>query len=39
MEGILCAFQEQTSEDTQVVLNSFGTIVNCLGIRTKAYIP
>jgi len=39
MEGILFAFQEQASEDTQVVLNAFGTIVNCLGVRTKAYIP
>ena len=39
MEGILYAFQEQASEDTVVVLNAFGTIVNCLGVRTKAYIP
>lgn len=39
MEGILFAFQEQASEDTQVVLNAFGTIVNCLGSRTKPYIP
>lgn len=38
MEGILFAFQEQASEDTQVVLNAFGTIVNCLGARTKPYI-
>ena len=39
MEGMLYAFQEQATEDTQVVLNAFGTIVNCLGARTKAYIP
>ena len=39
MEGMLFAFQEQASEDTQVVLNAFGTIVNCLGVRTKQHIP
>jgi splicing factor 3B subunit 1 len=39
MEGILSAFQEQVSEDTHVVLNAFGTIVNCLGARTKQHIP
>ena len=39
MEGILYAFQEQASEDTAIVLNAFGTIVNSLGIRTKPYIP
>jgi splicing factor 3B subunit 1 len=39
MDGILFAFQEQASEDTQAVLNAFGTIVNCLGVRVKPYIP
>lgn len=39
MDGILFAFQEQASEDTQTVLNAFGTVVNCLGVRTKSYIP
>jgi splicing factor 3B subunit 1 len=39
IDGILFAFQEQASEDTQTVLNAFGTIVNCLGSRTKNYIP
>lgn len=39
MEGLMFAFQEQVSEDTQVVLNAFGTIVNCLGVRTKPHIP
>ena len=38
MDGILFAFQEQSAEDTQVVLNAFGTVVNCLGVRTKPYI-
>jgi splicing factor 3B subunit 1 len=39
MDGILFAFSEQASEDTQSVLNAFGTIVNCLGVRVKPYIP
>jgi splicing factor 3B subunit 1 len=39
MDGILFAFQEQASEDTQIVLNAFGTIVNCLGVRTKPHVP
>ena len=30
MDGMLFAFQEQTSEDTQSVLNAFGTVVNTL---------
>lgn len=39
VDGILYAFQEQTSEDTAVMLNGFGTIVNALGARTKPYLP
>uniref|UniRef100_A0A6S9X8B0 Uncharacterized protein n=1 Tax=Chrysotila carterae TaxID=13221 RepID=A0A6S9X8B0_CHRCT len=39
IDGILYAFQEQTSEDTAVMLNGFGTIVNALGTRTKPYLP
>merc|ERR1719163_41786 len=31
IDGILYAFQEQTSEDTAVMLNGFGTVVNALG--------
>ena len=38
MDGILFCFQEQSTEDSNVVLNAFGTVVNCLGIRTKPYI-
>jgi splicing factor 3B subunit 1 len=38
MDGILFCFQEQSTDDTQVVLNAFGTVVNCLGVRTKPYI-
>ena len=39
IDGILYSFQEQTSEDTAVMLNGFGTIVNALGTRTKPYLP
>lgn len=35
LEGVLYAFQEQSSDDTDVVLNAFGTIVNKLGVRVK----
>lgn len=38
IDGILYAFQEQTTED-MVMLNGFGTIVNCLGKRCKPYFP
>lgn len=38
IDGILYAFQEQTTEDL-VMLNGFGTVVNCLGKRCKPYFP
>merc|ERR1712020_244480 len=38
IDGILYAFQEQTTEDV-VMLNGFGTIVNALGKRVKIYLP
>ena len=38
IDGILYAFQEQTTEDV-VMLNGFGTIVNSLGKRVKPYLP
>ncbi|XP_064401583.1 splicing factor 3B subunit 1-like isoform X2 [Halichondria panicea] len=38
IDGILFAFQEQTSEDV-VMLNGFGVIVNALGGRVKPYLP
>lgn len=38
VDGILYAFQEQTTEDV-VMLNGFGTVVNTLGKRVKAYLP
>jgi len=39
IDGILYAFQEQTSEDNQVMLSGFGTVVNALGERMKPYLP
>ncbi|KAF9432446.1 Splicing factor 3B subunit 1 [Entomortierella beljakovae] len=38
IDGILYAFQEQTVEDI-IMLNGFGTVVNALGYRSKAYLP
>jgi len=39
IDGILYAFQEQTSDDTIVMLKGFGTVVNALGVRAKPYLP
>uniref|UniRef100_A0AAV1UT36 Hint domain-containing protein n=1 Tax=Peronospora matthiolae TaxID=2874970 RepID=A0AAV1UT36_9STRA len=39
IDGILYAFQEQTSDDTFVMLDGFGIVVNALGIRAKNYLP
>ena len=39
IDGILYAFQEQTSDDVVAVLNGFGTVVNALGLRVKPYLP
>jgi splicing factor 3B subunit 1 len=39
MDGILYSFQEQVSDDTQTVINSFGTIVSALSVRCKGYLP
>ena len=39
IDGILYAFQEQNTEDTNVVMTGFGTVVNALGIRVKPYLP
>ncbi len=38
VDGVLHAFQEQSVEDI-VMLNGFGTVVNALGTRCKAYLP
>ncbi|KAL6069564.1 U2 snRNP component prp10 [Balamuthia mandrillaris] len=39
IDGILYAFQEQTSDDSQVMLTGFGTVINSLGTRAKDYFP
>ncbi|KAK6911170.1 Splicing factor 3B subunit 1 [Dillenia turbinata] len=39
IDGILYAFQEQTSDDANVMLNGFGAVVNTLGQRVKPYLP
>jgi len=39
IDGIIYAFQEQTSDDTNVMLNGFGTVVNAMSLRAKAYLP
>mmetsp|Transcript_47675 Transcript_47675/g.91031 ORF Transcript_47675/g.91031 Transcript_47675/m.91031 type:complete len:1376 (-) Transcript_47675:178-4305(-) len=39
IDGILYAFQEQTSDDSDVMLNGFGAVVTGLGARTKPYLP
>merc|ERR1711937_117860 len=39
IDGIVYAFQEQTSDDTVVMLNGFGAVVNALGVRVKPYLP
>ncbi|KAF7133351.1 hypothetical protein RHSIM_Rhsim09G0053300 [Rhododendron simsii] len=35
IDGILYAFQEQTSDDADVMFNGFGAVVNALGQRAK----
>lgn len=39
MDGMLYAFQEHTSDDSTIIINGFGTIVNSLGSRCKVSIP
>ncbi|CAI5944115.1 unnamed protein product [Closterium sp. NIES-65] len=39
IDGILYAFQERTSDDANVMLNGFGTVVNALGQRVRPYLP
>eukprot|EP01104_Vermistella_antarctica_P008392 TRINITY_DN2090_c0_g2_i1.p1 TRINITY_DN2090_c0_g2~~TRINITY_DN2090_c0_g2_i1.p1 ORF type:complete len:1269 (+),score=434.36 TRINITY_DN2090_c0_g2_i1:244-4050(+) len=38
VDGILYAFTEQTDDDSPVILNGFGSVVNALGIRAKPYL-
>ncbi|KAL1810490.1 hypothetical protein DCAR_0730192 [Daucus carota subsp. sativus] len=39
IDAILYAFQKQTSDDANVMLNGFGAVVNSLGKRVKPYLP
>jgi splicing factor 3B subunit 1 len=39
IDGILYAFQEQAADDSNVMLNGFGTVINSLGLRAKPYLP
>lgn len=38
IDGLLHAFQEQTTDDSQVI-SGFGTVINALGTRCKDYLP
>ncbi len=38
LDGMLYAFQEQVNEETSVMLNGFGTVINALGTRCKPYL-
>jgi splicing factor 3B subunit 1 len=39
MDGMLYAYQEQATDESPVILNGFGTVVNALGARAKPYLP
>merc|ERR1712178_247796 len=39
IDGILYCFQEQSGDDSMVILNGFGVVVNSLGERAKPYLP
>ena len=39
IDGVLYAFQEQTGDESDVMLHGFGTVVVALGTRTKPYLP
>ena len=39
IDGILYAFQEQQAEESNAMLNGFGTVVNAMGTRVKPYLP
>ncbi|GAM18432.1 hypothetical protein SAMD00019534_016070 [Acytostelium subglobosum LB1] len=38
IDGVLYAFQEQSTDETNVMLQGFGTIVVALGVRVKPYL-
>lgn len=39
VDGVLYAFQEQSSDDSVSILSGFGTVVNAFGVRMKPYLP
>lgn len=39
IDGILYAFQEQVSDDADVMLNGFGTVVNALKVWQEEECP
>ncbi|KAK2195161.1 bifunctional Armadillo-like helical/Armadillo-type fold/Splicing factor 3B subunit 1-like/Splicing factor 3B subunit 1 [Babesia duncani] len=39
IDGMLYAFQEQASDDSVALLDSFGTLVHFMGLRVKPYLP
>lgn len=39
IDGLLYAYQEQVTDESPVILNSFGTVINALGQRSKPYLP
>jgi len=39
IDGLLYAFQEQSTDDSNVMLNGIGTVINALGLRVKPYLP
>ena len=38
IDGMLSAFREQSQEDSTVLLDCFGTVVNALGLRSQPYL-
>jgi len=39
VDGIIYAFQEQQQEETSIMLNGCGSVINALGTRVKPYLP
>ena len=39
IDGMLYSFQEQTTDEGDIMLKGVGTIVNALGLRAKPYLP
>lgn len=39
IDGILYAFQEQQTQDDNIIINGFGVVCNSLGSRIKPYLP